>query len=225
MRHRRPSSARPSVNGLGRRLKRGKVRPGGCCGAEGQRARMVRSLYSIAAVSKNMGIGKDGGLPWPPLRNEFKYFQKMTMTPTQEGKQNVIIMGKKTWLSVPEEKRPLKNRINIVLSKELKEVPQGAYLSRSLDEALELLESPELANKVDLVWIVGGHSVYKAAMDKPIHQLLFVTRILHEFESDTFFPEIDFEKYKLLPTYEGVPTDIQEENGVQYKFEVYEKSI
>nr|XP_020645888.1 dihydrofolate reductase isoform X1 [Pogona vitticeps] len=187
---------------------------------------MARSLYSIVAVGKNMGIGKDGALPWPPLRNELKYFHKMTTTSTQEGKQNVVIMGKKTWFSIPEKNRPLKNRINIVLSKELTEVPQGAhYLARSLDEALELLESSELASKIDMVWIVGGHSVYKAAMDKPIHQLLFVTRILHEFESDTFFPEIDLEKYRLLPVYEGVPTDIQEENGVQYKFEVYEKSI
>ncbi|XP_042303747.1 dihydrofolate reductase [Sceloporus undulatus] len=124
---------------------------------------MVRSLYSIAAVCQNMGIGKDGQLPWPPLRNEYKYFQKMTMTPTQEGKQNVVIMGKRTWYSIPEKSRPLKGRINIVLSKEMKEVPKGAhYLTRSLDEALDLLESSDLASKIDLVWIVGGSSVYKA---------------------------------------------------------------
>ncbi|XP_060617697.2 dihydrofolate reductase [Anolis sagrei] len=187
---------------------------------------MVRSLNSIAAVCHNMGIGKNGQLPWPPLRNEFKYFQKMTTTPTQEGRQNVVIMGKRTWLSIPEKNRPLKDRINIVLSSEMKEVPKGAhYLARSLDEALDLLQLPELESKIDLVWIVGGSSVYKAAMDKPIHQLLFVTRILHDFESDTFFPEIDLEKYKLLPNYAGVPTDIQEENGIRYRFEVYEKNI
>nr|XP_060617697.1 dihydrofolate reductase [Anolis sagrei ordinatus] len=187
---------------------------------------MVRSLNSIAAVCHNMGIGKNGQLPWPPLRNEFKYFQKMTTTPTQEGKQNVVIMGKRTWFSIPEKNRPLKDRINIVLSSEMKGVPKGAhYLARSLDEALDLLQSPELESKIDLVWIVGGSSVYKAAMDKPIHQLLFVTRILHDFESDTFFPEIDLEKYKLLPNYAGVPTDIQEENGIRYRFEVYEKNI
>ncbi|XP_062984698.1 dihydrofolate reductase isoform X2 [Elgaria multicarinata webbii] len=135
-------------------------------------------------------------------------------------------MGKKTWFSIPEKHRPLKGRINIVLSKELKEVPEGAhYLAKSLDEALDLLESSELASKVDMAWIVGGSSVYKAAMDKPVHHRLFVTRILHDFESDTFFPEIDFEKYRLLPIFAGVPADIQEENGIQYKFEVYEKRI
>nr|XP_055154167.1 dihydrofolate reductase isoform X2 [Symphalangus syndactylus] len=123
---------------------------------------MVGSLNCIVAVSQNMGIGKNGDLPWPPLRNEFRYFQKMTTTSSVEGKQNLVIMGKKTWFSIPEKNRPLKGRINLVLSRELKEPPQGAhFLSRSLDDALKLTEQPELANKVDMVWIVGGSSVYK----------------------------------------------------------------
>ncbi|KAH1169098.1 hypothetical protein KIL84_013688 [Mauremys mutica] len=161
---------------------------------------MVRPLNFIAAVCQNMGIGKNGDLPWPPLRNEFKYFQRMTTTTTVEGKQNVVIMGKRTWFSIPEKNRPLKDRINIVLSRELKEPPKGAhYLAKSLDDALVLLDSPELKSKIDMVWIIGGSSIYKVAMEKPVHQRLFVTRILHEFESDTFFPEIDLEKYKHLP--------------------------
>ncbi|XP_043833129.1 dihydrofolate reductase [Dromiciops gliroides] len=185
---------------------------------------MVRPINCIVAVSQNMGIGKNGDLPWPPLRNEFKYFQKMTTTPSVEGKQNLLIMGKKTWFSIPEKNRPLKNRINLVLSRELKEPPPGAhYLAKSLDDALDLLKLPELADKVDMIWVVGGSSVYKEAMKKSGHQRLFVTRILQEFESDTFFPEIDPKKYKLLPEYPGVLTDIQEEKGIRYKFEVYEK--
>ncbi|XP_061280288.1 dihydrofolate reductase isoform X1 [Bos javanicus] len=161
---------------------------------------MVRPLNCIVAVSQNMGIGKNGNLPWPPLRNEFQYFQRMTTVSSVEGKQNVVIMGRKTWFSIPEKNRPLKDRINIVLSRELKEPPKGAhFLAKSLDDALELIEDPELTNKVDMVWIVGGSSVYKEAMNKPGHVRLFVTRIMQEFESDAFFPEIDFEKYKLLP--------------------------
>ncbi|XP_060091748.1 dihydrofolate reductase [Heteronotia binoei] len=187
---------------------------------------MPRSFSSIAAVSQNMGIGKDGQLPWPQLKKEFGYFQRMTRTTTQKGKQNVVIMGKKTWFSIPEKSRPLKDRINIVLSKQLKETPEGAhFLARTLDEALDLLELPELTKLIDMVWIIGGSSVYKAAMDKPAHQLLFLTRIFQYFESDTFFPEIDLKQFKLLQGYPGVPDGIQEENGIQYKFEVYEKTI
>ncbi|MXQ99358.1 hypothetical protein E5288_WYG003409 [Bos mutus] len=186
---------------------------------------MVRSPNCIVAVSQNMGIGKNGNLPWPLLRNEFQYFQRMTTLSSVEGKQNVVIMGRKTWFSIPEKNRPLKDRINIVLSREIKEPPLGAhFLAKSLDDALELIKDPELKNKVDMVWIVGGSSVYKKAMNKPGHVRLFVTRIMQEFESDAFFPEIDFEKYKLLPEYPGVPLDVQEEKGIKYKFEVYEKN-
>ncbi|KAB0376062.1 hypothetical protein FD755_012705 [Muntiacus reevesi] len=186
---------------------------------------MARPLNCIVAVSQNMGIGKNGNLPWPPLRNEFRYFQRMTTVSSAEGKQNLVIIGRKTWFSIPEKNRPLKDRINIVLSGELKEPPKGAhFLAKSLDDALELIEDPELTNKVDMVWIVGGSSVYKEAMNKPGHLRLFVTRIMQEFESDTFLPEIDFEKYKLLPEYPGVPLDAQEEKGIKYKFELYEKN-
>ena len=149
----------------------------------------------------------------------------MTTTSSAEGKQNLVIMGRKTWFSIPEKNRSLKDRINIVLSRELKEPPQGAhFLAKSLDDALKLIEQPELTYKVDMVWIVGHSSVYKEAMNRPGHLRLFVTRIMQEFENDTFFPETDLEKYKLLPEYPGVPSDVQEEKGIKYKFEVYEKN-
>ncbi|KAM4868515.1 dihydrofolate reductase-like [Urocitellus parryii] len=106
-----------------------------------------------------------------------------------------------------------------------RELPQGAhFLAKSLTDALKLTEQPELASKIDMIWIVGGSSVYKEAMIQPGHIKLFVTRIMQEFESDTFFPEIDLEKYKLLPEYPGVLSEVQEEKGIKYKFEVYEKT-
>ena len=91
-------------------------------------------------------------------------------------------MGRKTWFNIPEKNQSLKDRINIILNRELKEPPQGAhFLAKSLDDALELIEDPELKNKVDMVWILGGSSVYKEAMNKPGHVRLFVTRIKQEF--------------------------------------------
>ncbi|XP_063819988.1 dihydrofolate reductase isoform X2 [Pseudophryne corroboree] len=148
------------------------------------------------------------------------------MTPTTAGKQNVVIMGRKTWFSIPEKNRPLKERINIVLSKELTEPPKGAhYLAKSLDAALELLDKSELRDQIDLIWIIGGSSLYKEVMDKPVSQRLFVTRIQQEFDCDTFLPEIDIQSYKLLPEYPGISSEMQEENGIKYKFEIYEKMI
>ncbi|KAF0880436.1 DYR reductase, partial [Crocuta crocuta] len=98
------------------------------------------------------------------------------------------------------------------------------FLAKNLDDALKVIEQSELAYKVDMVWIVGGSSVYKETMKKPGHLRIFVTRIMQEFESDTFFPDIDLEKYKLPPVYPGVLSDVQEKKDIKYKFEVYEKN-
>lgn len=172
------------------------------------------------------GHGQKWGSALPPLRNESKYFQRMTTNPSVEGKQNLVIKGRKTWLSIPQKNRPLKDRINTVLSRELKELLYGAhFLANSLKDALKLTEQPELASKIDTVWIVEGSCVYKEAMNQPGHIKLFVTRIMQEFESDTFFPEIDLEKYKLLPEYPGVLSEVQEEKALITNLKYMKKMI
>ncbi|CAJ1068622.1 dihydrofolate reductase [Xyrichtys novacula] len=185
---------------------------------------MPRVLNGIVAVCPDLGIGMNGNLPWHPTRlnNEFKHFRKMTSTPAVEGKQNVVIMGRKTWFSIPEKNRPLNNRINIVLSRQCKEPPAGAHhLAADFSSALKLLDT-ELADKADQVWVIGGTSLYKEMMESQGSRRLFVTRILKQFDCDTFLPEISPDKYRLLPEFPGVPKELQEENGIQYRFEVYE---
>ncbi|KAI4884297.1 hypothetical protein NFI96_026908 [Prochilodus magdalenae] len=186
---------------------------------------MSAILNCIVAVCPDMGIGMKGDLPWHPVRlsKEFKHFQKMTMTPSVEGKKNVVIMGRKTWFSIPPQNRPLKNRINVVLSRELKTPPEGAhYLASDFSSALSLLDTPELAAQADQIWVIGGSSLYKEAMESSGKKRLFVTRILQQFDCDTFIPKINLDKYTLLSEFPGVPTGVQEENGLKYEFEVYE---
>ncbi|KAK5909194.1 hypothetical protein CesoFtcFv8_003145 [Champsocephalus esox] len=174
---------------------------------------MSRVLNAIVAVCPDLGIGMDGQLPWHPVRlnNEFKHFRKMTATPSVEGKQNVVIMGRKTWFSIPEKNRPLNNRINIVLSRECRAPPAGAHhLAPDFSSALRLVEA-ELAERTD-----------QELMQFPGTRRLFITRIMKQFECDTFLPEISLDRYRLLPRFPGVPHELQEENGIQYRFEVYE---
>lgn len=185
---------------------------------------MSRVLNGIVAVCPNLGIGKDGKLPWHPIRlsNEFAHFRKMTATPSVNGRKNVVIMGRKTWFSIPEKNRPLKDRINIVLSREYKVPPEGAhYLAADFSSALRLVDT-ELADQADQVWVIGGSSLYKELMESPGIRRLFVTQILQQFDCDTFLPEIVPDKYRLLSEFPGVPKELQEENGIQYRFEVYE---
>uniref|UniRef100_A0A3B5M939 dihydrofolate reductase n=1 Tax=Xiphophorus couchianus TaxID=32473 RepID=A0A3B5M939_9TELE len=165
---------------------------------------MSRVLNGIVAVCPNLGIGKDGNLPWHPIRlsNEFAHFRKMTATPSIAGAAdliNVVVMGRKTWFSIPEKNRPLKGRINIVLSREYKVPPAGAhYLASDFSSALTLVDT-ELAEQADQVWVIGGSSLYKELMESPGTRRLFVTQVLQQFDCDTFLPEIVPEKYQLLP--------------------------
>ncbi|XP_028991087.1 dihydrofolate reductase [Betta splendens] len=185
---------------------------------------MPRVLNAIVAACPDLGIGKNGNLPWHPARlsNEFKHFRKMTVTSSVEGRQNVVIMGRKTWFSIPAKNRPLPDRINIVLSRQCKEPPAGAhYLASDFSSALRLVDV-ELADQADQVWIIGGSSLYKEMMETLGPRRLFVTQILKQFECDTFLPEICLDKYRLLSEFPEVPQDLQEENGIQYKYEVYE---
>lgn len=71
----------------------------------------------IAACCENMGIGHKNDLPWR-LRKEYQYFTRMTAVTKDPNLKNAVIMGRKTWDSVPIKFRPLKNRINVVLTKQ-----------------------------------------------------------------------------------------------------------
>lgn len=190
---------------------------------------MSRVLNCIVAVCPDGGIGYRGELPWHPTRlnNEFKHFRRLTVTrtPGVENRQNVVIMGRKTWFSIPEKNRPLNDRINVVLSRQLEAPPAGAHhLARDLASALRLLDGPgePQAPPADQVWVIGGNSLYSEVMETPGPRRLFVTRILKQFPCDTFFPDISADRYRLLPEYPGVSSEPQEENGIQYHFQVYE---
>lgn len=135
-----------------------------------------------------------------------------------------MIMGRKTYFGVPESKRPLPERINIVLTTKPEdyEFPSSVVVVKSLDEALAKIQSPELDSHIENVWIVGGYSVYKEAMESPFCHRIYLTRIMAEFECDAFFPSLT-DNFKRVPNDPDIPEDIQEENGIKYQYQIYEK--
>ncbi|XP_036343143.1 dihydrofolate reductase-like [Rhagoletis pomonella] len=177
----------------------------------------------IVAVCENFGIGLKGELPWR-LRSELKYFSTTTRRRENPEKQNVVIMGRRTFFCIPENKRPLFGRLNIVLSTTLKrsELPDNVLLYPSLETAMQHLEQSDLKQQIEKVWIVGGSGVYKEAMASPRCDRIYLTEILKDFECDTFFPKIpdDFKEAKPDPF---LPLGIQVEDGIQYVYKVLEK--
>lgn len=135
-------------------------------------------------------------------------------------------MGRKTYFGVPESKRPLPERFNVVLTTEPEkyEFPSEVIVVKSMDEALAKLSEPDLKNQIENVWIVGGHSVYKLAMESPQCHRIYFTKIMAEFDCDAFFPTIP-DSFKLISNDDDIPSEVQEENGIKYQYQIYEKVV
>lgn len=182
---------------------------------------MKSDFFVIAAACKNNGIGYLNRLPWK-LKKELEYFNKMTTTSPEPSHKNIVIMGRKTWSSIPPKWRPLKDRTNVVLSRTVSTIEDREsvdHIFSSLPDALEGVS--QLRNKGQ-VWVVGGQSIYEEALRLPQCKRIYLTRIDREFECDTFFPDIDESIYKLTAD-PSVPEEEQEEDGIKYKFTVYER--
>lgn len=173
----------------------------------------------IAAACRNNGIGINGKLPWR-LKNEMAFFTRIT-TDSHDGKQNAVIMGRKTWESIPTKYRPLAKRINAIISSSLSEKPSGAHhLFPNLSEALLKLSDDK---NIDTIFIIGGESLYREGIQRNECEKIYLTRVDADFECDVFFPQVDPNCYQTT-SQPNVPTEEQEEAGIRYNFFVYERT-
>ncbi len=158
-----------------------------------------------------MGIGIENKLPWK-LKGDMQYFQYVTTTAEPE-KVNAVIMGRKTWESLPEKSKPLKDRVNIVLSRGYADVPTGVLVVNSLEDALSQLWHDET---VDKIFVIGGASVYAQALNHSDCDRIYLTEVMDKYECDAFFPKIDESVFRVLEA-----TEPHAEKGVKYRFLVY----
>lgn len=158
----------------------------------------------IAAIGKNNEIGKGNTLLFN-MPADIKYFRNTT-------RGHSVIMGRKTFESLPNGALP--NRRNIVITRDEEYKSDGIEVVHSLDEALKLFE-----NKDEEVFIIGGAEIYKQAIEKG--DKLYITHIEAENkEADSFFPVIDKEIWK-IKSREDFPAD--EKNIFDYSFVEYER--
>jgi len=143
----------------------------------------MNTFSIIVAVDKFFGIGKDNKLPWR-LQADMAWFKKVT-TETTGDTLNAVIMGRKTWESIPEKFRPLPGRTNIVISRSPEKV-SADHVMKDLDTALEYAYE-----NCEKVFVIGGASIYKQAMKHPQLGELLMTYINFSYECDTFFPTLE----------------------------------
>lgn len=167
-------------------------------------------IFIIAAADQKLGIGKNNQLPWR-LKEELQYFQNTTINTQNPNTQNTVIMGRKTWESLPKSSRPLKERTNIVISRNPLYKAPGAIVSPSLEEAIN--QSPSTNEKI---FIIGGGSIYHQAIKLPQITGIYLTTIQKDFDCDTFFPEIPLKFSQTTHLGEGT------ENEINYQFFLYQ---
>uniref|UniRef100_A0A182UIG4 dihydrofolate reductase n=1 Tax=Anopheles melas TaxID=34690 RepID=A0A182UIG4_9DIPT len=182
---------------------------------------MSKKFSCIVAVCENRGIGINGDLPWK-LKQELKYFSHTTKKVNDADKRNAVIMGRKTYFGVPESKRPLPERLNIVLTRNASAYtfPPHVLVCSSLQEALHKLDSNDHEH-IENIWVVGGNSVYKEAMESDRCHRIYLTEIKKQFDCDAFFPEIP-NSFVVIDNDPDTPSGVQEENGIQYVYKIYE---
>lgn len=157
----------------------------------------------IVAADRNWAIGKNNKLMWS-IPADMKFFRETT-----QG--NVVIMGRKTLESFPQG-QPLKNRVNIVITRNPSYKIKDAVVVHSVEEAIE--ESRKYDGDV---FVIGGESIYRAML--PYCDTALVTRIDYAYEADTWFPNLDEDE-------EWELTDEGEEQtcfDLEYAFTRYER--
>lgn len=223
-------------------------------------------LTLVLAATRDMGIGLNGGLPWTGLKKEMAYFARVTKrvpgsslpspssppaaaqdTASTVGMvKNAVIMGRKTWESIPPRFRPLKGRVNVVISRSVRDTSEEksedkdeVVTAPSLEQALSYLgerKKETTSTSIGKVFVIGGGQIYGAALKLPETKRILLTRVLSDFECDTFFPLIlgategENQEWKRSSKEafndwvgEEVPEGVQEENGTQYEFQMWER--
>jgi dihydrofolate reductase / thymidylate synthase len=142
-------------------------------------------LQLVLAFTNKYGIGKNGGLPWPHIKQDMDRFLSIT-----DG--GIVVMGRKTYDSLPPKAKPMKNRLNIVVSASTSasDYPDGVVVVASLQSAVDHIGSLSLPSKT--AYVIGGAGLYAEALTREDCSTVFATRIgIDTWECDVHVPEME----------------------------------
>ena len=156
----------------------------------------------VGAHATNRAIGSAGKIPWK-CRADMKFFKETTSNVNDSTKMNAVIMGRKTFESLPA---PLPNRLNVVLTKVAKKNDSSNNSKNSIvfsNNFDKIIDELELNPKIETIFVIGGENVYKQALQHPKCEKIYLNMVQVECDlsgADAFFPEIDLTQYGLVET-------------------------
>ena len=161
-------------------------------------------MYLIAAADRKWAIGNKGSLLYS-LPQDMKFFRETTSG-------GVVVMGRKTLESFPGG-RPLKNRVNIVLTRNSEYEKEGVVVCNDTDKLPEMLKEYSDKN----IFVIGGEEIYRLLL--PLCTKAYITKVDATAEADAFFPNLDEDKSWQI-THES---ETLSDNGIDFKFVTYER--
>jgi dihydrofolate reductase len=163
----------------------------------------------IVAHAQNRVIGSDGDIPWH-LRDDLLFFKDATLG-------NVVIMGRKTYESIPDKHRPLKDRLTYVITRN-----PDYYIDepnvRVFQNFEKALFSASLIARDSEVFIAGGEEIYRLAL--PHTTKIYATVLLQDYEGDRYFPKLPNEEWRILDTVEDFH---DEQLDILYRRYIYQR--
>jgi dihydrofolate reductase len=161
-------------------------------------------LRLIAAINTRRVIGDGTSLLWH-IPEDMARFRRLTTS-------GPVIMGRKTWLSIPEKYRPLKDRLNIVISRDPNFRAEGARVVDSFEKARELATGAG----TDDQWVIGGGEIYALAL--PVADQLDLTLIEDDADDEGWAHFPPFTEFDIVPNEDPNDNGVREHDGVRYEF-------
>jgi len=137
-------------------------------------------ITAIVAHDENRVIGNKGQIPWD-IPEDRRFFKKETMG-------GAVIMGRKTWASIPEDNRPLEGRFNLILSNTCRDHGAG-YLF--VDDIHDAIWWAKYVLRLDNIFIIGGQKIYETALAKNLINRIIVSKVYGTHEGDAYFPSVE----------------------------------
>lgn len=141
-------------------------------------------VSAIAAIAENNAIGKDNDLIWN-LPDDMRFFMDST-------KGHHIVTGRKNFESIPHKYRPLKDRVNVVVTRKKDYEAPGATVVHDIRAALQVAED---AGEEEC-FVIGGGEIYALALREGLLDRMYLTHVHASFEADTFYPEFDASEWR-----------------------------
>ena len=188
------------------------------------------NIHAAVAVTPSFGIGYLGELPWVIAGTKFSkdlaYFRQVTTQTNDPNKRNAVIMGRRTWESIKDKYRPLKARLNVILTRDnnwaQSNLPKEVLHANSIESALSLLESSTTTlypYPIENAVVIGGSQLFEEALLHPKCTQFHVTYIDNEYNSDTYLTEKTINYLKATPPY--YTSEDFEENGVNMRYALH----